>query len=105
MYFGQLDLIFVVFLVVHNLIIMMMGGNNHALFDPGYIEDPFKGLCQDYPDSTVYPSENFRVERRPIFHRGWLDGSDHAGGPYVNLLQTKETFPVTSKPALRHCID
>lgn len=45
------------------------------LFDPGYIEDPFKGLCQDYPDSTVYPNENFRVEWGPIFHRGRLDGS------------------------------
>jgi len=45
------------------------------LFDPGYIEEPFKGLCQDYPDSAVYPIENFRVEWGPVFHRGRLDGS------------------------------
>ncbi len=45
------------------------------LFDPGYIEEPFIGLCQDYPDSVVYPIENFRVEWGPVFHRGRLDGS------------------------------
>ncbi|MBX3618073.1 uracil-DNA glycosylase family protein [Nitrosomonas sp.] len=45
------------------------------LFDPGYVEEPFKSLCQDYPDATVYPIENFRVEWGPIFHRGRLDGS------------------------------
>ncbi|MBX9894378.1 MAG: uracil-DNA glycosylase [Nitrosomonas sp.] len=45
------------------------------LFDLGYIEEPFIGLCQDYPDSTVYPIENFRIEWGPIFHRGRLDGS------------------------------
>lgn len=45
------------------------------LFDPGYIEESFIGLCQDYPDSVVYPIENFRAEWGPIFHRGRLDGS------------------------------
>lgn len=44
-------------------------------FDPGYVDEPFKSLCGDYPDSTVYPIENFRVEWGPIFHRGRLDGS------------------------------
>ena len=44
-------------------------------FDPGYIEEPFKSLCKNYPDSAVYPIENFRVEWGPIFHRGRLDGS------------------------------
>lgn len=44
-------------------------------FDPGYIEEPFKSLCENYPDSAVYPIENFRVEWGPIFHRGRLDGS------------------------------
>lgn len=44
-------------------------------FDPGYAEEPFKSLCEDYPDSTVYPADDFRVEWGPIFHRGRLDGS------------------------------
>ena len=44
-------------------------------FDSGYAHEPFKSLCEDYPDSTVYPPGNFRVEWGPIFHRGRLDGS------------------------------
>jgi uracil-DNA glycosylase len=44
-------------------------------FDPGYIAEPFLTLCAEYPDSSVYPSDQFRVEWGPIFHRGRLDGS------------------------------
>ncbi|WP_297326112.1 uracil-DNA glycosylase family protein [Nitrosomonas sp.] len=44
-------------------------------FDPGYVEEPFKSLCEDYPGPDVYPIGNFRVEWGPIFHRGRLDGS------------------------------
>lgn len=44
-------------------------------FDPGYIAEPFLSLCGNYPDVTVYPSDQFRVEWGPIFHRGRLDGS------------------------------
>ncbi len=44
-------------------------------FDPGYGQEPFKGLCEDYPDETVYPAKDFRMEWGPIFHRGRLDGS------------------------------
>src|SRR5215813_3061008 len=44
-------------------------------FDPGYVAAPFKGLCETYPDETVYPFAAFRVEWGPIFHRGRLDGS------------------------------
>ncbi len=44
-------------------------------FDPGYGEEPFKSLCQQYPDSEVYPAADFRVEWGPIFHRGRLDGT------------------------------
>jgi uracil-DNA glycosylase len=46
----------------------------HA-FDPGYSKQPFAGLCQSYPDETVYPFASFRVEWGPVFHRGRLDGS------------------------------
>ncbi len=46
----------------------------HA-FDPGYAQEPFKDLCERYPDTTVYPADDFRVEWGPIFHRGRLDGS------------------------------
>jgi uracil-DNA glycosylase len=45
------------------------------LFDPGYGENPFRTLCENYPDSSVYPFADFRVEWGPIFHRGRLDGS------------------------------
>ena len=44
-------------------------------FDPGYGAQPFKGLCENYPDESVYPSGQFRLEWGPIFHRGRLDGS------------------------------
>lgn len=44
-------------------------------FDPGYGAEPFRSLCSDYPDSDVYPQDQFRVEWGPIFHRGRLDGT------------------------------
>ena len=44
-------------------------------FDPGYGAQPFKDLCENYPDESVYPSGQFRLEWGPIFHRGRLDGS------------------------------
>jgi len=45
------------------------------LFDPGYGAEPFRTLCVEYPESDVYPADQFRVEWGPIFHRGRLDGS------------------------------
>ncbi|HTP33160.1 MAG TPA: hypothetical protein VMJ75_13370 [Candidatus Acidoferrales bacterium] len=44
-------------------------------FDPGYGAEPFRSLCADYPDNTVYPQSDFRTEWGPMFHRGRLDGS------------------------------
>ncbi len=44
-------------------------------FDPGYGWEPFRTLCEDYPDETVYPSRYFRTEWGPIFHRGRLDNT------------------------------
>lgn len=44
-------------------------------FDPGYVAEPFLTLCAAFPDADVYPSEQFRTEWGPIFHRGRLDGS------------------------------
>lgn len=44
-------------------------------FDPGYGIEPFQTLCREYPDATVYPKADFRVEWGPIFHRGRLDGT------------------------------
>lgn len=44
-------------------------------FDPGYQDQPFRTLCETYPDETVYPRAHFRIEWGPIFHRGRLDGS------------------------------
>lgn len=44
-------------------------------FDPGYAAEPFLTLCADYPEADVYPSDQFRTEWGPIFHRGRLDGS------------------------------
>jgi uracil DNA glycosylase superfamily protein len=44
-------------------------------FDPGYHDEPFRSLVQDYPAEDVYPTSQFRVEWGPIFHRGRLDGS------------------------------
>ena len=46
-------------------------------FDVGYAAEPFLTLCSNYPDETVYPSQQFRVEWGPIFHRGRLDGTAH----------------------------
>jgi hypothetical protein len=44
-------------------------------FDPGYFEDPFRTLADEYPGEDIYPPSQFRVEWGPIFHRGRLDGS------------------------------
>ena len=44
-------------------------------FDPGYVQEPFRSLCEDYPAAETYPAEDFRVEWGPVFHRGRLDGS------------------------------
>ena len=44
-------------------------------FDPGYVQEPFQSLCEDYPEAAVYPPGQFRLEWGPIFHRGRLDGS------------------------------
>jgi hypothetical protein len=43
-------------------------------FDAGYVDEPFAGLCRDYPGAAVYPPHDFRVEWGPVFHRGRLDG-------------------------------
>jgi uracil-DNA glycosylase len=43
-------------------------------FSPGY-PAPYDALVAEYPDETVYPVADFRVEWGPIFHRGRLDGS------------------------------
>ena len=44
-------------------------------FDVGAVRQPFRSLCESYPDESVYPSADFRVEWGPVFHRGRLDGS------------------------------
>jgi hypothetical protein len=44
-------------------------------FDPGYGAEPFRSLVADFPGSNVYPSDSFRTEWGPVFHRGRLDGS------------------------------
>ncbi len=44
-------------------------------FDPGYFTAPFDQLCRNYPDSSIYPASDFRIEWGPVFHRGRLDGS------------------------------
>jgi len=44
-------------------------------FDPGYFEEPFLTLVEEYPEADVYPPGQFRVEWGPVFHRGRLDGS------------------------------
>jgi uracil-DNA glycosylase len=44
-------------------------------FDPGYVQEPFRSLCEDYPGAETYPADDFRVEWGPVFHRGRLDGS------------------------------
>lgn len=35
----------------------------------------FRTLCSDFPGTEAYPSNEFRVEWGPTFHRGRLDGS------------------------------
>ena len=44
-------------------------------FDPGYGNEPFRTLVQDVPGVDVFPTEDFRTEWGPVFHRGRLDGS------------------------------
>jgi uracil-DNA glycosylase len=44
-------------------------------FCPGYAKSPWKKLVQSYPADDVYPSNSFRTEWGPIFHRGRLDGT------------------------------
>jgi len=44
-------------------------------FDPGCSKEPFVTLAQTFPEANVYPSNQFRLEWGPIFHRGRLDGS------------------------------
>ena len=44
-------------------------------FDPGWFQEPFRTLAAEYPEADVYPSDQFRLEWGPIFHRGRLDGS------------------------------
>jgi hypothetical protein len=44
-------------------------------FDPGYSQEPFRTLVQDVPDTSVFPTKDFRTEWGPVFHRGRLDGS------------------------------
>lgn len=44
-------------------------------YDPGYVRAAYRKLVSEYPDESVYPSKDFRVEWGPIFHRGRLDGS------------------------------
>jgi len=47
-------------------------------FDPGYGQEPFLSLCQNYPGPEIYDAKDFRVEWGPIFHRGRLDGTARA---------------------------
>jgi uracil-DNA glycosylase len=42
-------------------------------FDLGYGTEPFRTLCENYPQADMYPPSHFRVEWGPIFHRGRLD--------------------------------
>src|SRR4051794_9959424 len=44
-------------------------------FDPGPVAEPYLSLARDYPGTDVYPSDAFRTEWGPIFHRGRLDGT------------------------------
>jgi uracil-DNA glycosylase len=44
-------------------------------FDRGFTKRPWTTLVGDYPGADVYPTDSFRVEWGPIFHRGRLDGS------------------------------
>ena len=44
-------------------------------FCPGYGAAPYRALVADYPGEEAYPSEHFRTEWGPVFHRGRLDGT------------------------------
>lgn len=44
-------------------------------FCPGYTSTPFKTLARNYPGPDVYPTNDFRTEWGPIFHRGRLNGT------------------------------
>jgi uracil-DNA glycosylase len=44
-------------------------------FDPGPVDEPFASLARSYPGVDAYPTDDFRVEWGPIFHRGRLDGT------------------------------
>lgn len=44
-------------------------------FDLGPAAETFRKLCETYPDSSVYPAADFRLEWGPVFYRGRLDGS------------------------------
>jgi hypothetical protein len=44
-------------------------------FDPGYGAEPFRTLVQDVPGEDVFPTDDFRTEWGPVFHRGRIDGS------------------------------
>ena len=44
-------------------------------FDPGYSGARCRTLVTNFPDESVYPLADFRVEWGPIFHRGRLNGS------------------------------
>ena len=43
-------------------------------FDPGY-RRPYSTLVGTFPGEEIYPSDSFRTEWGPVFHRGRLDGS------------------------------
>jgi len=44
-------------------------------FSSGYEKQPFRGLCEAFPDASTYQAADFRSEWGPIFHRGRLDGT------------------------------
>ena len=44
-------------------------------FDPGPVGEPYASLVAVCPGSDVYPTDSFRTEWGPIFHRGRLDGT------------------------------
>ncbi|KQV15968.1 uracil-DNA glycosylase family protein [Kitasatospora sp. Root107] len=44
-------------------------------FDPGVFREPYLSLVRDFPGQDVYPTDDFRTEWGPVFHRGRLDGT------------------------------
>jgi uracil-DNA glycosylase len=46
-----------------------------SAFDVGYVEEPYRSLCEEVPGRRVYPPADFRLEWGPVFHRGRLDGT------------------------------